>query len=280
MYRVKLRMRILYLSILVFLASDVFSQSEEIERFSRRLQALGFDMVECREDEERQKAHDEFNLVLDSLINEPGSFRHSFENVRNIRVLKPKDNSFRIMTWGFRFPNDSFIFYGVLQGPGEDGMLYWLTDSSYAMGNNQTSHYADLTPDRWYGAMYYQLETIKYRKETYYLLVGWNGQTIKSDQKLLEVLSFNDQGEPVFGLPVFDMGNGQMLQNRVIWEFKNGAAVALRVEDNLKTILVEHIVPASPNAKGIYSLYLPDGTYDYFEFKKGTWKFGTLYFER
>ena len=232
---------------------------------------MGYDMVECREDRARDSCLELFNTTMDSLIRLPDSYEHQFDSVGNVRLLPSPDKKFRLITWGFRHPNDSFVFYGILQYADEDKEAVWLSDSAHQIGNNDTAIHETLSPERWYGAIYYQLEKVRYRKETYYLLLGWNGNTVKTDRKVLEVLHFDEAGDPVFGLPVFDMGGGNGYQNRVIWEYHNGASMALLIEDGVKKITFEHIQPADPRAKGIYTLYLPDGTYDYLEFKKGVW---------
>jgi hypothetical protein len=45
----------------------------------------------------------------------------------------------------------------------------------------------------------------------------------------------------------------------------------LRYEKKDNLIVYAHLVPLNPVLKGKYEHYVPDGTYDYFEFKKGFW---------
>jgi len=207
----KIRLSIL----LLFLTLSGLTKAQtEIERLSWRMSALGFDMVECRKDSDRDSCVALFNENMDSLIALPGSFEHRFDSVANIRILDAPDQSFRLLTWGFRHPNDSFSFFGILQYADEKKEAVWLRDSSQKMGNNDTVYHASLSPEKWYGAIYYQIEKIKYKKEIYYLLIGWNGNTIKTDRKVLDVLAWNEFDEPVFGLPIFDMGSDSY-QSRV-----------------------------------------------------------------
>jgi len=258
--------------------SSMANAQTEIERLSWRLSALGFDMVECRKDADRDSCIALFNMNMDSLILLPGSFKHRFDSVANIRILEAPDRSFRLLTWGFRHPNDSFRFFGVLQYADTKKEAVWLNDASHELGNNDSAYHASLSPENWYGAIYYQIEKIKYKKEVYYLLVGWNGNTIKTDRKVLDVLSWNEFDEPVFGLSIFDLGTS-MYQSRVIWEYKNGANMALKIESKEKLIVFEHTEPADSRARGIYTLYLPDGTYDFFRYKKGVWSKETMLYD-
>lgn len=255
-----------------------FAQDMSIDRYSWRMAALGFDMVECKVSSDRDSCLELFNQNMDSLITMPGSYAHQFDSVKNIRILPSPDNQFRILTWGFRHANDSFTFYGIIQYADEKKPAVWLLDSAHQLKNQYSSYQAQLDPETWFGALYYQIEKVSYKRETYYLLLGWNGNTFKTDQKILDVLYWNEQDEPQFGKPIFDLGE-DAYQNRVIWEYKNGANMALKIEGKKKLITFENVVPADPRAKGIYTLYLPDGTYDFFRFKKGIWIKETMLFD-
>ncbi|MHB1278689.1 MAG: hypothetical protein ACYC1Q_09835 [Bacteroidia bacterium] len=265
--------------ILLLSSYSLHAQDMTIERYSWRLAALGYDMVECRQDKDRDSCLALFNLNMDSLIAMPGSYAHRFDSVENVLIMDAPDKKFRLLTWGFRHPNDSFSFFGIIQYADEKRPPVYLTDSAHKLGNRDSTYMLELGPEEWFGALYYQIEKVTYKRETYYLLLGWNGNTQKTDRKILEVLYWNEADEPRFGLPVFDMGNKMPYQYRVIWEYKNGANMALKMEVKKKLITFEHIEPADPRAKGIYTLYLPDGTYDFFRYKKGIWIKGSMLYD-
>lgn len=264
-------MRYTILLITLLTARALHAQEMTIESYSWRLAALGYDMVECRQERDRDSCIELFNLNMDSLIVLPGSYAHAFDSVKNVRILASPDQQFRILTWGFRHANDSFSFFGFIQYADENRAPDKLSDSAHQLGNKESVYHMELAPEQWFGALYFQIEKVSYKKETYYLLLGWNGNTYKTDRKVLDVLHWNEENEARFGLPVFDLGNKSPYQNRVVWEYKNGANMTLRMEAKKKIITFENIVPADPQAKGIYTLYLPDGTYDFFKFKKGMW---------
>jgi hypothetical protein len=272
-------MRYTIILILLLTTNVIKAQEMTIESYSWRLAALGYDMVECRVDGDRDSCIALFNLNMDSLISLPGSYSHKFDSVKNVLILPSPDEKFRILTWGFRHPNDSFSFFGIIQYADEDRAPHYLNDSAHQLGNSETTYMKELAPDQWFGALYYQIEKVTYKKETYYLLLGWNGNTLKTDRKILDVLHWNQEDEPRFGLPVFDMGNSSPYQYRVIWEYKNGAYMTLRMESEKKLITFENTEPADTRAKGIYTLYLPDGTYDFFKYKKGIWIKETMLYD-
>lgn len=243
-----------------------------MEQYSWKLSAIGYDMVECRKDKERDSCLELFNATIDSLVALPGSFSHAFDSVANVKVLNSPNGKFRLLTWGFRHPNDSFSFFGILQYADPERPYVWLSDSAHAIGNSTATVNGEFSPERWYGAIYYGIQEVRNKKESYYVLLGWNGKTAKTDLKVIEALSWDDEGEAVFGKPVFSAGPDEALEYRVIFEYRNAANMTLRFDDKKGNIIFENIIPNDPKARGVYELYLPDGTYDKYRLKKGVWE--------
>ncbi len=238
--------------------------------YEGRLTALGSDVVECRSETERDSCLHLFNATLDTVLQIEGSFFYPFDSVRNVSILTEPEKSFRILTWTFRFDSDSFVYFGCIQMcPAKGGELIQLQDSSHEYKKEPS--YKNLTPENWYGALYYDLVPFKNKRQKYYVLVGWDGHNSTSSKKVLDVLWFDKRGEARFGAPVFKMYENRKAQNRVVWEFSNDAVMTLRYEPRKNIITFENLIPPDKKAKGIYKLYLPDGSYDYFRLKRGVW---------
>jgi hypothetical protein len=60
-------------------------------------------------------------------------------------------------------------------------------------------------PERWYGALYYEVIPVKKGGRTLYTLLGWKGYSKAETRKVIEMLSFKG-GKPRFGAPVFGKG--------------------------------------------------------------------------
>ncbi len=240
--------------------------------YETRLMAVGNDLVECREEQKRDSCLHLFNALMDTSIRLKGAYEHAFDSVRNVSRVTAPDNSFRIFTWTFRSNSDSFTFYGFIQFPDDaerEEKIVYLHDSSSVLKDDEILD-SDLSPDRWYGALYYDIIMTKRWRTRYYTLVGWDGYTSRSSKKLLDVISFDDE-KITFGLPIFKMYSNRDPLKRVIWEHADRAVMTLRYESRKNIITFEHLMPPTPMAKGEYSLYLPDGTYDYFRWKRGKW---------
>ncbi|MCS7036102.1 MAG: hypothetical protein RMJ33_01395 [Saprospiraceae bacterium] len=198
------------------------------------------------------------------------SFRYPFERLKSVSILTPPDSSFRIFTWQL-FVNDStYRHYGAIQMNQRELKLFPLIDRRFELSDMPTRE--ALPPNRWYGAVYYNLRPFETRRGRMYLLFGLDGHTFFEKRKVMDVLSFDAKGEPVLGAPVFER-NGQLGEHRLILEYSAEAKVRLNWDDYYKMVLFDHLIPwPSPHtAEGI--THVPDGSYDGFKLEKGRWVF-------
>lgn len=260
------------------------SPKDSLKFYERRLIGLGESIIMARTEQERIVSTYYFARTLINALKQPNSFEYPFDSVKKyISILKPDDEKFRIFTWSLKHGKDSLVtadsfeFFGAIQMNNKERLeLYGLYDSSARLGKPE---YEQLYNRFWYGALYYQLVPVKYKKQQYYTLLGWDGHTQASNRKVIDVLSFDEMGKPVFGAPIFEVEKDQPLKSRIIFEFRDDAVMTLRYVKSKKLIAFENLIPPSPNAVGMYETYLPDGSYDYFVFKKGKWIKKTMLFE-
>jgi len=197
------------------------------------------------------------------------SFRYPFERLKSVSMLAPPDSSFRVFTWQL-FVNDStYRHYGAIQMNSKELKLFPLIDRRFEMEGLPTRE--QLPHNRWYGAVYFNLRPFETRQGRKYLLFGFDGFSFFDKRKVLDVLSFDEKGQPVFGAPVFER-DGKTDEQRIILEYTAEAKVRLNWDEQYKMILMDHLIPyPSPYTGGI--MYIPDGSYDGFKFEKGRWKF-------
>ena len=53
------------------------------------------------------------------------------------------------------------------------------------------------------GAVYYKIIKNQFKGRNYYTLFGFDNNSIASSMKWIEVLTFNERNEPIFGGPFF-----------------------------------------------------------------------------
>ncbi|MBK9336263.1 MAG: hypothetical protein IPM98_06620 [Lewinellaceae bacterium] len=200
------------------------------------------------------------------------SFRYPFERVKSVSILAPPDSSFRIFTWQL-FVNDStYRHYGAIQMNRSELKMFPLIDRRFEMTGLPT--HEQLLPNRWYGAVYYNLRPFDTREGRKYLLFGFDGYSFFDKRKVLDVLSFSAAGEPVFGAPVFDRPDEKKSdgEQRIILEYTAEAKVRLNWDEQYDMIVLDHLIPYPSPYTG-KMMYIPDGSYDGFKFEKGRWKF-------
>ena len=242
-----------------------------------RLMGLSERMIQSYDEEERLTSGKNFIRTLVRAIKVQGSYYYPFDSLKTVSILHAPDDMFRIMTWNLGTNEEEFHYYGLIQmNPDKIKKIkdttnlrpyYPLIDRSSRINNP----YDTITSaDFWWGSTYYQMALNKASKTKFYTLIGWDGNTSRSNKKVVDVLTFQNN-LPVFGAPIFDV-KGKKLLKRMIWEFSNFATMTLRYEEKKNHLIYENIVPPKPSNVGMYETYLPDGSYDFMAWKNGKWQ--------
>ncbi|MEX2589153.1 MAG: hypothetical protein WD334_03050 [Chitinophagales bacterium] len=267
------------LFILVF--TGLFAQEGDIQHDPQlkvredSLAVIAKQIIEGETEYDRAKACFEFIPKLVKALKIPGSFHYPFEKLQTISILKPEDNSFRIFSWVLQKNNKTFRFYGAIQMNTEDNalQLYPLYDYSDSIQNPMDTV---LNNESWYGALYYKILEVKHRKNTYYTLLGWDGNDAMSTKKVADVLYFEDE-KPVFGAPVFEImeedAEETTIKNRIIVEYKVNSNVSFNYYPPEDMIIHDHVIAPDDKSKGLQFTYVPDGTYVGYKWKKGQWNY-------
>jgi hypothetical protein len=198
------------------------------------------------------------------------SFSYPFDSLKRVTIVKPPDNSFRIISWFVPLDDGSYRFFGTVQMSTKDGKLklYPLIDNTEntadpnLIGNNKN----------WYGARYYEIIPVVISgQQPYYVLAGWKGNNAKTTKKVLDVLSFN-KDEPVFGKPIFEGTKGSPLKNRIVFEYNKLNSMTLTLDKTLNMIVFDHLAPFSADMVGNYEYYASDLSFDAYKILNGKLK--------
>lgn len=221
--------------------------------------------------EERVQNIHEFIPRFVAILKEDNSFLYPFDELKSVMRIYAPDNSFRIFTWQLKEPLGTHKYYGALQMNSEELKLFPLFDYSDTMN----VHPQDiLTFDNWYGAVYYNCLQNEVNGKNYYTLFAYDDADFVSNRKILEILSFNEAGEPIFGAPIIsitDSNNVTTIKNRLFVEYNQKASVKLNFDPELNQIIFDHVVAPSSSEEGAWFTYVPDGTYEGFEWKNNKW---------
>ncbi|SFV35359.1 hypothetical protein SAMN05660895_2213 [Thermoflavifilum thermophilum] len=242
-----------------------------LEKLEDSLKFFAYTLVNGRDEQIRKQANDAFIPHLVNALKIRGSFYYPFDSLRQISILYAPDSSFRIFTWQFPRAFGSYRYYGAIQMNTRDGhlKLFPLFD------NSEFTYHLDDTitgPRGWIGCIYYRLIETHFRNQKYYTLFGFNGNSLLSNKKILEPLTF-PHGEPVFGSPIFSFANDSIPgadRNRFVLEYKKDGDAGLNYDDELKMIVYDELVPLHNEPEKKYT-YVPDGNYEGFVWKNGKW---------
>ncbi|MBX7224540.1 MAG: hypothetical protein K1X55_00785 [Chitinophagales bacterium] len=206
--------------------------------------------------------------TLKSALKTPHSFYYPFGELPAFSVIKPTSGLFKIFTWQVELIDGSHRNFGAIQMKSDTLRLFPLVDYGDVY-DNLSMQIVD--NERWIGAYYYNIIEKKVKKQKYYFLFGWDGQDTLVNRKYIDVLWFKD-GQPRFGAPVFQTGNGDELSMRFVLEYKDDAQVGLNLNIEEERIEYDHLEALMGLPPLIGSDKVPDGTYEGFEWKKKYWK--------
>jgi len=177
-------------------------------------------------------ANRQFTSLLIETLKQPASYDYSWDSLKTISVLRPADNSFRLFTWHIvdeSAGGQYHYYFGLVQrrytdadGAEQFAVIPLLEMSQVPQGVENML----LESNNWFGAQYYlgkydrvipayhiryhdrprsSQEKPKTVDNTFYLLMGWNGNDETSNFKVLDVISFDPENPTrvLFGADVF-----------------------------------------------------------------------------
>jgi len=218
--------------ILIFLIITTFSgfsqKKIDFEFWEDSLINLRFQAMSAPTELERLALNEDFMNLLESIIWEPNSFKFTWDSVRNFSVVGSPDNLFKLYTWHIEkedFTVENFGFLQIYNDNRKKYVIYPLYDKRNTIDYPETmigDH------NQWYGAVYYKIIPLETKNKTYYTLLGWNGNDLFSNQKIIEVLSFRSDKSPVFGAKIFKKYSDKA--SRIILTYNKESSLSLKYE--------------------------------------------------
>ena len=259
-----IRSRVPLLGFFVVAAIRLSGQDEAIARIATNLKGI----AAATSDAEQDSLNTLVEKDLRSLLNTEGSLTASFTELPMTRVDAP-DGAFRLFTWNLPRTDGSHRYLGFLLARTKRGQaLYELRDMTEKTPSPEVP---ELGPEKWYGALYYELIPSNTGGRTMYTLLGWKGYSKAETRKVIEVLSFKGE-KPRFGAPLF--GKGKLKAMRKVYGFAAQSTMSMRYDPALEAIVMDHLSPSRADMKDQRAFYGPDMTHDAFYWHKGEWWFG------
>ena len=241
--------------VLVFLSVSVQGQKNfDFRYWEDSLVRLRENVLSAPREVERYSLNEDFMNLLDFILNQKNAFKFQWDSVKNFSVLTAPDKSFKIFTW--HVPKDdytveNFGFIHIYNEGRKKYVLYPLVDKRNVMDYPKTNignH------NKWYGAVYYKMVVLKSKTRTYYTLLGWNGNDMFTNQKVIEILYFKQDGSPVFGANVFKKYPEKSY--RIIFDYAKNSVFSLKYENQSYDVSTGRRDPKTH--KVIYDTYTSD----------------------
>lgn len=244
---------------------ELAKKEDSLKQFSRT-------MVFGANPAERFRSDSNFVRTLVRALRTKNSFYYSFDSVAISKLYSP-DSAFRIFTWQLQKDEYVYLQKGAIQMKTPDGSLklFPLHDVSMFTKNPADSV---RTRENWVGAIYYRIVLKTYNNKKYYTLLGFDDFSIASNKKWMDVLTFNDQGEPVFGGPISykdsATAKAAKLRPRFNIEYKKEAKTFFNYDPELDMIVFDHLISES-NEPERRETFIPDGDFEGFKWQNGQW---------
>ncbi|NUM51222.1 MAG: hypothetical protein HUU48_08910 [Flavobacteriales bacterium] len=255
----------------VFFPFILFSQETPNAQSLIELQQLSHQILKEGTDYEKDSLNAVFKNSLRSSLVNAIFFSYPFDELKTIARFTSADKQVRIFNWHIPYSDGTFSYHAfvVKKNNAENKVnVFELTDNKANLKNIENSTFKNT---HWFGAHYYNLIEVKNGKQTYFTLLGWDGNNLLTNRKIIDVLYFNSNNELLLGASIFK--SKQKPQKRYLFEYADEANFTLNYNEKEKCIIFDHLSPISSSLKDVKAYHVPDGSFDAFKLEKGKWIF-------
>ncbi len=263
--------------VLIFSSIDASSQTvsaadkKKLKVKEDSLQQIARFMITDTLEVGRLLAYKDFVPTFIRALQIKNSFYYPFDSVLGISKLYAPDSSFRIYTWYVEIDDYRGWQRGFIQMRTADGSLKGfrlLDDPEWT----QDAYFKPCSTTNWIGAVYYNIIKTEHQGKNYYTLFGIDREGLRTQKKWIDVLSFNEKKEPVFGggFSFKEDSVAKPTQSRFSIEYKKDARTFVNYEPELKVILFDHLISETDEPEFPWT-FIPDGDYEGFKWQNGMW---------
>jgi hypothetical protein len=208
-----------------------------------------------------KECNDSVVSLLKSALTNPLSYTYPFSSLPKIGIISSPDNAFRMFNWNY-YDREGICRYCMLIqcDPGKADHCNVIAFQQTGSLRINQSEFIKFNFKEWYGALYYSIIPQKLNSISYYILLGFLPKDDLTNQKVIELMYFDEEGCPVLGMPLISILGKTYC--RYIFEFNERVSMTLHYDEKTSMIVFDHLAPNGPQNEGNFSCYGPDGTYD------------------
>tara|TARA_B100000767_G_scaffold207784_1_gene194670 strand:- start:4930 stop:5811 length:882 start_codon:yes stop_codon:yes gene_type:complete len=241
-----------------------------IAKYEDTLKLIAHTIMNAETEAEKRLANIAFITKLTEVLKYEKSFKFPFDSLPTIARISSPDNTFRIFNWILKKDNGSYEYNAIVHFQNKNRKRYEIIPLIDNSANIRNANQEDLDATNWYGALYYQIAYIKKAGRKYYTLLGWDGNDGYSTKKIIDVMYFSGKNKIKFGLPIFKKNKNES-QKRVIVEYDAKTSVSVKYQEKEKRIVFNHLVPPRNDLEGLKEYYIPEGTFNSYQYRQGKW---------
>jgi hypothetical protein len=229
-------------------------------------------ILNTNNDNERIRLNDSIRVIIDSYVASDSVLVHKFSKLRYLGQILSPDSKVKIITWNLilREGGNKYFCYIIRKGKkGEPNIINKLTGENRDESPAKDTVYSE---KNWYGALYYALQPFKKDDGTHYLILGIDYGNSSITRKIIDVMTFTQDGRIIFGNNCFRKDEG--LSSRVVIEYFSEGVIALRMLSS-KTVVFDHLASISDDQKNDPESMGSEYSFDGYTLKKGYWRFVT-----
>lgn len=256
----------IFLSIFLLITSLSFAQGEDFLAIQKAWKKV----LNTESESEKLRLHNSvLGLIGNHLNHKKKSDLNSLENFKD---LWSKDSSLRVVTWFYQLNKNDFEIHGHINYDGDRQIaknINYLHSVSLQNNDLKIKRDTSYSAHDWPAAWYYKLieKEDKFGK-THYTLIGWIPKNRISQQKVVDILWF-DEEDVYFGAPLFER-DGQR-EYRLLYEYGAQNTMRLSYQEEQDRIIMDHLSPPGAEYHGIYEFYGPDFSFDAFRWENDRW---------
>ncbi len=203
------------------------------------------------------------NSLLEYLESVDDIIGATIREVNYIGQISSADSIIKIFSWNIPLSGGNNLYNCIIYNKKFDRKYLMMGDEG--LPGVESGEVID--NNKWYGSLYYDIQPVGQGENIGYILLGFDPDNINENSKVVEVLHFNNEGEPVFGKKIISAGGEEL--SRMIFKYSPLATMMLRFNDDRTRIIFDHLSPSSEQFEGLYKYYGPDFSYDALEIKNG-----------
>lgn len=227
----------------------------------------------AKSDGEKEMKNISLYAKVKQALSKPNILTYPFDRLTSMSTLKSPDGAFRLFNWNIESDQLTHKHYCLMVKKGKSNQPNTIIEFKEDKITIPPNPRITLTPNKWYGALYYKIIPIKKGAKMLYTIMGFSGNSRSSNKKVLDVFWFKGSNLRL-GYPLFEESHeSKRLLRRVFFEYSEKASMSLKFIPDIGKIVFSHLMPETKNLKGMYEYYIPDLTFDAYYWRGGVWKY-------